>query len=362
MALRRTPMFHPKMSRRAFVGALAAVAAAPRSFAQAKPVPVNLGAINHTVLHVSDPARSVEWYQGLFGMPIIGDFEDRVNLRVGGGPAYLSIMKEPAETPGWGEVGLALDPIDPLVPGDPTGFADVLRQHGLTESDDPGPMEFSLTMRGPESGGAPEGTPVLILVDPFGLKYSLTHKLNCGGGGPLGADCPLTYPVDSPLKPIEINHCTLGITDTQKGRDFYQSLFDMPIRAYQGDTTPVYTVSGNSTIVLFDFSGSTEPAFAGAKPQMDHTCYALANYDFNRVRQRLSEYGLEDLGDTFRASGPLQHYYTSRRPDRGGAPAGSFEIYLTDPDNLVLQVQDVSYCGGGGTNGEICGTPENPSR
>ena len=160
------------MSRRAFIGTLAAVAAAPRGMAQTAPAPVNLGAINHTVLHVTDPARSLEWYQGLFGMPVLGDYEDRVNLRVGDGPAYLTIMKQPVEKAFWGEVGLALDPVDPLVPGDPTGFAEVLRQHGLKESDNPGPMEFSLTMRGPESGGAPEGTPVLTMVDPFGLKYS----------------------------------------------------------------------------------------------------------------------------------------------------------------------------------------------
>ncbi len=351
------------LSRRAFMGALAAVAAAPGAFAQTKkPAPTRLSAINHTVLHVSDPERSVKWYQGLFGMPIMGDFEDRTNLRIGDGPAYLTIMKEPTDKPRWGEVGLALDPIDPLVPGDPTGFAEILRQHGLQEADNPGPMEFSLTVRGPESGGAPEGTPVLLLVDPFGLKYALTHKSNCGGGGPLGAECPLTYPVDSKMKVLEINHCTLGITDTEKGRTFYQSIFDMPIRSYQGDTTPIYTVAGTSTIVLFDYSGDDNPLFKGVQPQMDHTCYAVAGYDFNTVRQQLSEYGLEDQGDTFRATGPLQHYYTSRRPDRGGAPGGSYEIYLTDPDNLVFQLQDITYCGGGGTNGEICGTAKNPTR
>ncbi|KUJ79249.1 VOC family protein [Ruegeria profundi] len=353
-------LFYNDMSRRAFLGALAAVGVAPRAIAQGKPAPVNLGAINHTVIHASDPMRSVEWYQGLFGMPIVGDFEDRVNLRVGDGPAYLTIMKEATDSPRWGEVGLALDPVDPLVPGDPEGFAEILKQHGMEQSDDPGPGEFSLTMRGPESGGAEGGTPVLMIVDPFGLKYSLTHKLNCGGGGPLGTECRLSYPVESQFKTVEINHATLGITDTDKGKEFYQTLFDMPIRAYQGDTTPVYTVSGYSTIVLFDFSNDTN--FQGMDPQMDHTCYSIEDYDFNLVRAKLSEYGLEDLGDVFRASGPLQHYHTSRRPDRGGAPGGSYEIYCTDPDNLVIQIQDVTYCGGGGTNGEICGTAENPSR
>ena len=170
------------------------------------------------------------------------------------------------------------------------------------------------------------------------------------------------YPLDSPLKTIEANHCTIWIDDTEKQKRFFQSIFDMPIRAYQGDTTPVYTVSGNSTLVMFDYTGNPDAQALGVTPQVDHTCYALENYNFNKVRNALSGYGLEDLGDQLRPTGPLQHYYTSRRPDRGGEPTGSFEIYMTDPDGLVVQVQDLSYCGGGRTNGEICGTAENPSR
>ena len=57
------------VTRRIFLGSLAALAAAPRSFAQAGP-PIPISAINHMTLSVSDPARSLEWYQGLFGMPM----------------------------------------------------------------------------------------------------------------------------------------------------------------------------------------------------------------------------------------------------------------------------------------------------
>lgn len=38
----------------------------------------------------------------------------------------------------------------------------------------------------------------------------------------------------------------------------------------------------------------------------------------------------------------------------GGAPGGTPELYFTDPDGLLIQLQDVSYCGGGGFLGNAC--------
>ena len=68
---------------------------------------------------------------------------------------------------------------------------------------------------------------------------------------------------------------------------------------------------------------------------------------------------LESLGIKPRASqtapvGPLQHYMTMRMPDRGGAEGGTPELYFTDPDGMLVQLQDTSYCGGAGRLGEVC--------
>jgi hypothetical protein len=30
------------------------------------------------------------------------------------------------------------------------------------------------------------------------------------------------------------------------------------------------------------------------------------------------------------------------------------ELYFNDPDNIAMQLQDVSYCGGSGMQGEVC--------
>ena len=58
-----------EISRRQLLLSLPALAMAPRAFAQADP-PIRVRGLNHLTLAVSDPKRSVEFYQGLFGMPV----------------------------------------------------------------------------------------------------------------------------------------------------------------------------------------------------------------------------------------------------------------------------------------------------
>jgi hypothetical protein len=40
--------------------------------------------------------------------------------------------------------------------------------------------------------------------------------------------------------------------------------------------------------------------------------------------------------------------------NRGGAKEGTAELYFTDPDGLLMQLQDTKYCGGARLLGEIC--------
>ena len=53
-------------------------------------------------------------------------------------------------------------------------------------------------------------------------------------------------------------------------------------------------------------------------------------------------------------AGPMQHYVSMRMENRGGAKEGTPELYFTDPDGLLMQIQDVTYCGGGGVLGNVC--------
>ncbi len=63
-------------------------------------------------------------------------------------------------------------------------------------------------------------------------------------------------------------------------------------------------------------------------------------------------YGLTARGDN--PVGPMMHYVSRRMPERGGAEGGTPEIYFTDPDGLLMQLQDPTYCGGGGYLGSEC--------
>ena len=62
-------------------------------------------------LNVSDLKRSLEFYQGLFGMPIQARQGSRLLLRVGAGPQYLAL--QPADAgPGYNHFGIGVDNFD----------------------------------------------------------------------------------------------------------------------------------------------------------------------------------------------------------------------------------------------------------
>ena len=56
---------------------------------------------------------------------------------------------------------------------------------------------------------------------------------------------------------------------------------------------------------------------------------------------------------------PLVTCIIAAHAQPGGADGGTPELYFTDPDGLAIQLQDVTYCGGGGFLGDVC--PANPA-
>jgi hypothetical protein len=64
-----------------------------------------------------------------------------------------------------------------------------------------------------------------------------------------------------------------------------------------------------------------------------------------------SGFGIEAASDNTPTS-PLRWYQHADGESRG-AKEGTPEFYFTDPDGLVIQLQDVSYCGGGGVLGNV---------
>lgn len=58
-----------QITRRDLLRWLPVLVLAPKVMAQASDPAIRVRALNHMTLTVSDPKRSLEFYQGLFGMP-----------------------------------------------------------------------------------------------------------------------------------------------------------------------------------------------------------------------------------------------------------------------------------------------------
>src|SRR5881296_560663 len=84
-----------QITRRQLLVSLPALPLATRTFVTAQIATnspsIRVRTISHFGLAVSDPKRSVDFYQGLFGMPIQARAGTTTILRVGGGPQFISI-------------------------------------------------------------------------------------------------------------------------------------------------------------------------------------------------------------------------------------------------------------------------------
>lgn len=339
------------VTRRGFLGSLAALAMTPRVRAQAgSPIPVR--AINHMTLSVSDPARSLDWYQGLFGLPIAARQANTVVLRIGDGPQFMAIGGASSDTPGISHLCLTVDDFDA------DRLVRLLGEHGIASSQTSGPMEVRIRMRGEEFGGAPEGTPELYFGDPDGVVIQLQDTTYCGGAGTLGNSClAAVEPAPTPglLTVRDFNHFTLFVTDQSESTALYRRLFGFPVDTYQGALPVLRVGSGNQFLMLAGAARSPQGAI------IHHACLTVDDFDPDRILGVLEGYGIRPRGDTEGPVGPLTSYVTTRMANRGGAMGGTPELYFTDPDGVLIQLQDARYCGGAGYLGDVCGTPDAPT-
>src|SRR3979490_2407028 len=116
------------VTRRQLLQSLPALALAPRVFAQTA-APIRVRGINHVTLSVSDVKRSVDFYQGLFGMPVISRQGTTANLQIGARPQFLGVSAAGSRPPNISHLGLGVDDfnVDRLTA--------VLSQRGITKTD-----------------------------------------------------------------------------------------------------------------------------------------------------------------------------------------------------------------------------------
>ena len=336
------------ISRRRLLLSLPALVMAPRAFAQASKPRISVKGINHVTLQVSDLKRSVDFYQGLFGMPVISrQGTTELNLQIGNGPQFLGLASARSNAPNINHICLAVDNfnIDQV--------KSILRQHAVTEGEAGEPMRMRVRMRGPEAGGAKEGTAEFSFRDPDGLVVQLQDSRYCGGAGPLGSVC--LNPEPSPKKGLialrDWNHTTNSVSDPERSRKFYQELFGFRIQAHQGPGSPVFNVGKGGQFLVWGGGGAGS---AGRQAGINHFCMTMDNFNPEKVIKILESYGIKPRGNAQGAPGPLVHYISMRMENRGGAKEGTPELYFTDPDGLVVQLQDTKYCGGGGVLGDVC--------
>jgi catechol 2,3-dioxygenase-like lactoylglutathione lyase family enzyme len=336
------------ISRRSILKSLPALVMTPRAFAQATAaIPVK--GINHVTLMVSDLKRAADFYQGLFGMPVLTRQGNTViSLQIGAGPQHLGLASAGANAPRIDHICLGVDNFNV------DRITTILAQHGIIKSDAAGAMRMRVRMRGPDAGGAKEGTAEFHFTDPDGLHIQLQDSRYCGGAGPLGNVCaaPEAFAKKGLLALRDWSHCTNRVSDPARSNKFYQELFGFRIQAYQGPTAPVMGIGKSGQFLMF--AGGAAGAAAPAAGRIDHLCMGLDNFDPERVIKALESYGIKPRGNVEGAPGPLVHYISLRMENRGGAKEGTPELYFTDPDGLLIQLQDTKYCGGGGFLGDVC--------
>jgi catechol 2,3-dioxygenase-like lactoylglutathione lyase family enzyme len=344
------------MTRRELLLSLPALAVARRAVAQAGSPAIPVKALNHFTLAVSDVKRSLDFYQGLFGMPVQARQGSTVLLRMGNGPQYLALTAAGANPPSIvPKVGMTVENFNP------DRIIGALAKHGVAKAEPSapgwsgGPMKVRLSRRGPDNGGAPDGTPELYLGDPDGLVIQLQDTKYCGGAGPLGDACrsPEAAPKKGLLAVKDLSHFTINVSDGARSNAFYQEVFGLPIRSRQGAALGLGV--GPGVMFLMFAGGGRGRANAAPRPaSINHVSMNMDAFKPDDVLKTLASYGISARGDAPGPAGPMKSYISLRMENRGGAPGGTPELYFTDPDGLLIQLQDISYCGGAGFLGNVC--------
>ena len=154
------------IDRRQFIAALPALAVAPRILAQTPPAKFRINGLSQITLTVTDVARSLDFYQGLFGMPVQARQGSTVLLRIGNGPRFIALRQATGgEKPSISALGFGVQEfsIDRAM--------QTLTANGFTvapaDAPKPGPKQTLVRTRRANEGGSP---------DPATARVSSSHS------------------------------------------------------------------------------------------------------------------------------------------------------------------------------------------
>ena len=300
---------------------------------QTRPV-IQTRRLNNVMLAVSNLERSTAFYERLFGPPIRQG--DTIVFRIGEGPHFFALTAvRTGAKPGYLSYGMTV--------------ADFDAERIMRTLADLGVGGAQLTRRG--------DTPEVFFPDPNGIKIQLQHTTYGYGSGARGRHVSRQRRIavaKAAFQLKSINHVTLTIANGAREKEFYQTVFDLPIRAKQGDGATLAIGEGTDGVV-FNAAANNPNAISG----INHVCFTIEGFDVERIMAILIDNGFEPIENGIPALvKPLTCRVRWRqRANNGGGPTsplGTPEVYFTDPDNIRIQIQDVSYCGGSGRLGQIC--------
>ena len=144
----------------------------------------------------------------------------------------------------------------------------------------------------------------------------------------------------APINVRSLNHVSIEVKDVDRSVEFYQRVFGLKVKSREGTPGNPVAGGGNGVSVVNlatgagpEFIGIYNGAGASEKGSIGHFCLGIQNYNADQVMKALTDRGVK-----------------ARMRTRGE----SREIFLTDPDNISVQLTDVSYCGGSGPFGNKC--------
>ena len=297
------------------------------------PLPVRVRTLNHVSFGCEDLPRTVAWYERVLALPRHA-FQD-----YGGGQTVLRVASDPP----------AYMALSQRSPGS-RGALPARRPHfcwGIDEFDVHRIFEALAEMPALARSVLREGTTIngVNFDGPDGAPLQFNPVIACGGLGFLGEVCDtaaraVRRPGDPPPIPVRtLNHVKYYVSDLPSALAWYQRLTDMPIvthqepqagprtAGYEGAPIPVLRVgTGPQHLALVE--GSGPEAFRL------HVGLGVEGFDPAAALDRLAEHGV-----------------AARLRLREGVTR---EVLVDAPDGVRLQLQDVSYCGGGGILGNEC--------
>ena len=324
-----------------FAGAVPGIPSAGRApaipFAGAAPaesvLPIRVSTLNHVSFGCADLRTTVAWYERVLAIPRHA-FQD-----YGGGQTVLRLAEDPPAYMALSQSSPeSLQPVPARRPHFCWGIED-FDVHRIFEGLAAMPALARSVLR--------EGTTIngVNFDGPDGAPLQFNPIIACGGLGFLGEVCDtgaeaMRRTGDPPPIPVRtLNHVKYHVSDLSSALAWYQRLTGMPVVTWQepvgGRRTEGY--EGRPIPVLRVGSGPQHLALVeGGGPEAFrlHVGLGVEGFDPDAVMERLAEHGVA-------AHLRLREGVTK-------------EVLVDAPDGVRLQLQDVSYCGGGGVLGNEC--------